>query len=699
MKMKRTFSILVLFTLSITLLYAQDDFSVKARWENGTCSGAAVAGNIAFIGNGSNLTSLNISDPENPVVLSDVLVGGQVTDVFAAGNYAYLAINTLGLGVVDISDPANMILLYTHTSYNFPSSRVCYADGYAYVVDSGGILIFDVSNPENPEYIYQIFADGITEVCVENGFAYLSSKNSGLIIYNVEDPSQPFPVGVLGGNYWGNSIALDGTTVFLGTTQGLKMIDVSDKTSPLEIGSMEGNIKDLYHYNGIVFSLLNYAGVQMIDVSNPANPVVIGELDAINIGFPECITASENLFFLCDDGFQIYDASNPPQINKLSSYVTGSYIANIKVINNYAYLTDFSCGLFIMDVTAKTDITKISQVIPGIPNNNFRASAISGDLLCLGSFYGVYFIDISDPYNPEIISELPTGGINDLEIIGDYLYILFQNSISILDISNLNNIHEIKVLEGNATDIFVKDNYAYVVTNFEDSVTIIDISNPTDPQIISVWDVQDIYFARDIFVSGNYAYTCGHGLNITDISDPNNPEVVGVLLGDYWYSVAVNGENAYIGSEDGVKRIDISDKENPVLTGQFDSPYTYTGEIAFSEDLIYFAQAWNGLYLLEDNFPTGVNEIIKPLQFELKQNYPNPFNPSTTIDYSISKSEVVKLTVYNLLGQKVKVILDEYQNAGSYSVKFNAEGLVSGIYFYRLTSGNYSESRKLILLK
>jgi photosystem II stability/assembly factor-like uncharacterized protein len=92
-----------------------------------------------------------------------------------------------------------------------------------------------------------------------------------------------------------------------------------------------------------------------------------------------------------------------------------------------------------------------------------------------------------------------------------------------------------------------------------------------------------------------------------------------------------------------------------------------------------------------------------PKQFSLFQNYPNPFNPSTTINYSLPHSGIVKLTVYNAIGSKVATLVNEYKPAGNYSVHFNASsaagGLASGIYFYRLESGTYTAAKKLILIK
>jgi mannose/cellobiose epimerase-like protein (N-acyl-D-glucosamine 2-epimerase family) len=93
------------------------------------------------------------------------------------------------------------------------------------------------------------------------------------------------------------------------------------------------------------------------------------------------------------------------------------------------------------------------------------------------------------------------------------------------------------------------------------------------------------------------------------------------------------------------------------------------------------------------------NKNTVPVQFKLNQNYPNPFNPTTTISYSIAKSGKVSLKVYDLLGREVTTLINEDQAAGDYRVTFNAGNLSSGVYFYTMQAGNFSESRKLILLK
>jgi len=85
--------------------------------------------------------------------------------------------------------------------------------------------------------------------------------------------------------------------------------------------------------------------------------------------------------------------------------------------------------------------------------------------------------------------------------------------------------------------------------------------------------------------------------------------------------------------------------------------------------------------------------------FELKQNYPNPFNPSTQITFYLSRQSNVKLNVFDMLGREVAVLIDENQSPGTHHINFNAEDLPSGVYFYRLQTADFLETKKMILAK
>jgi len=90
---------------------------------------------------------------------------------------------------------------------------------------------------------------------------------------------------------------------------------------------------------------------------------------------------------------------------------------------------------------------------------------------------------------------------------------------------------------------------------------------------------------------------------------------------------------------------------------------------------------------------------LKVDKLQLSQNYPNPFNPVTKIAYSIPVSGIVSIKIFDITGREIKTLVNEFRNAGSNEIDFDGGGLASGVYYYRLNADNFSETRKMILIK
>ena len=85
------------------------------------------------------------------------------------------------------------------------------------------------------------------------------------------------------------------------------------------------------------------------------------------------------------------------------------------------------------------------------------------------------------------------------------------------------------------------------------------------------------------------------------------------------------------------------------------------------------------------------------MEFRLYQNYPNPFNPLTKIKFSIDKDEFIRLTIYDILGREIKILVNEHLNKGLYEINWDAYNMSSGIYYYKLVAGNRVEIKKMVL--
>ena len=124
------------------------------------------------------------------------------------------------------------------------------------------------------------------------------------------------------------------------------------------------------------------------------------------------------------------------------------------------------------------------------------------------------------------------------------------------------------------------------------------------------------------------------------------------------------------------------------LTEVFQMMFTGNGTIYL--DNIYFSTMISDVREVENSFPSD---------FVLEQNYPNPFNPATNIRFSLPEANQVTLRVYDLLGQEVATLVNQFMNAGTFEVSFDASNLPTGIYTYSLTAGNFNSVKKMMLIK
>lgn len=138
-----------------------------------------------------------------------------------------------------------------------------------------------------------------------------------------------------------------------------------------------------------------------------------------------------------------------------------------------------------------------------------------------------------------------------------------------------------------------------------------------------------------------------------------------------------------------------------IRTGMFFCPADTTGVLVFTNGEAGVDPIANEMFNYASNYPIAVKPISAgtPVQFRLYQNYPNPFNPSTNIKFDIPNNSFVKLAVYNELGKEIAVLVNKEMQAGKYETGWNASGFSSGVYFYKLETGAFTETKKMILLK
>jgi len=185
-------------------------------------------------------------------------------------------------------------------------------------------------------------------------------------------------------------------------------------------------------------------------------------------------------------------------------------------------------------------------------------------------------------------------------------------------------------------------------------------------------------------------------IKIIDLNSDNKPDFVIANASNHTVSVLLNTT--------------VNNASTPSFSSKIDfTTGNFPGSIAVSDlngdNKPDFATANIGgnsvSVLLNTTSVTGIEEVKNfiPTDFTLKQNYPNPFNPSTNINFSLPDESFVTLKIYDILGREVVQLVNKQLKTGNYNFSFDAKGLTSGVYFYRLQTHNFVETKKMLLLK
>jgi hypothetical protein len=189
------------------------------------------------------------------------------------------------------------------------------------------------------------------------------------------------------------------------------------------------------------------------------------------------------------------------------------------------------------------------------------------------------------------------------------------------------------------------------------------------------------------------------GVYLSTNNGANWEQINNGLNSSYIFTLALCEDNILVSTSSGVF---LSTNNGTIWVQRNDGlGYNWVSALGVTASYIFAGTNGAGVWKRPLSELTDVNkeENNLPHGYFLSQNYPNPFNPSTVISYSLPSATNVKLIVYNTLGQTTKVLENGFKNSGNYSVDFNASELASGIYFYKLEAGQFSQIKKMILLK
>lgn len=469
-----------------------------------------------------------------------------------------------------------------------------------------------------------------------------------------------------------------------------------------------------YFFGGILKKLILFiiamvlvSGVSYSQLPNQGT-VLLGQKDEHGNGYSalwgyKAPNGREYAILGCNTGTAFIDITDSTNIRECD-FVTGvtSNWREMKVFSNYAYVVSEGTNsrLQIFDLQYLPDSVRLVSTYSYTNYTKTHTISQSGPYLYLnggnvtfGSSNqgGLTILDLTNPAAPVKRGTWGDQYVHDARIIDDTIYAC--------------NIYTAP--QGTASV------YVIAATNKDNLTNVASwVNNPNPfPHNCALTTDKRYIYTTDETSSPNGKLKIWNRENLQNVTYVGQWLPTGITTAIV-HNVEIYGNTAVIAHYTaGVRILNITNPTTPVEVAWYD---TYTtnnssnfsgcwGIFMFPSGKIIASDISGGLFVIRPTVtvPTGTgnNTSTIPGEYKLAQNYPNPFNPSTTIEFSIPKSEYVSVRVFDAVGRQVGVLMDEYKTAGSHKINYDAGRLSSGVYYYTLSAGSYKETKRMTLVK
>ena len=578
---QRVIHVATLVVISVCALapsaLAQECPELVGRWPYGPVAAVAVRGGYAYIGSGTAVVVVEVSDPSWPVRVGFADTPDYVQDITIEGSYAYVADGWAGLRIVDISNPSEPVEVGSVATPDY-AQGVAVAGTHAYVADRwSGLRVVDVSNPLAPREVGFVGTPwDARAVAVAGGYAYVAAGPSGLRVLDVSNPAAPVEVGFYDGAEV-HGVASDGAYVYTASWSTLRVVDVSNPAAPVEVGVFDGprGAEYVAVTGGRAYlaeGVADVSGFWVLDVSTPSAPIGLGYCDTP--GYPEGIAVADAEAFVANGplGLRVVDVSDPAAPLEIGVLPTPASARGVDVVGSYAYVADG--GLWVLDISnpaAPVDVGSCDT------QGYVQDVAVMGRYAYVAAYgSGLRVVDVSNPVEPVEVGFYDTyGSAVGVVVAGRYAYVAdYTEGLVILDISNPQAPTEVSWYRFLAPEaISVVGSFVYSADGYG-GLHIVDVSDPSAPIEVGALAMPDT--VQDVAVVGNYAFLAGPraGLRVVDVSNPVAPREVGSIE---WpdegpWGVAVSRGKAYLGCASRLRVVDVSEPSVPVEVGSVATP-------------------------------------------------------------------------------------------------------------------------------
>lgn len=550
-----------------------------------------IQGNYAYVGEGPRLTILDISNLSAISVVSKTdPMPMIVQNIYVQGSYAYVADNQAGVYIFNVSVPHAPVQV---GHYDTTALGIAVVGDFAYVAGgSDGVRVLNISSPSAPVEVGLYNTSGITmKIAVAGNYAYLADNNSFRVL-NVSNPAAPSEISSYTANQ-ANDLAIFSNRAYVIGNGSVLIFDVSNPASPALLGTYLTPNSALSVTTDTSYAYVAENGyMRVVDVTVPSTPVVVG---MYSTGTTRAITKAGSYVYVVNwrHHVEILDVSTPSSPAFVNSYGKVDNPNDVMVVGNYSYVADNFANLRVVDVS--NPFLPVQTGFVDTPLNAMNLD-ISGNYAYVAHSGGLYILNITNPYNPMVISSLTYNMTSGIDYYNNYVYVVGSGGLKIINVSDPVHPQEVGLLaSGSGNRVVVSNNYVYIAQGTS-GLMVVDVSDPANPiQVLSYNTPGNAY---DVDIVGNYLYLAdATSLRIFNIANPASPVEVSFYILTGPIGVQVYNNYAYVASQNGLLVIDVSNPANPVLVSSYNTA-GYAKGVSVSGGYIFVADSSGGLAIL-----------------------------------------------------------------------------------------------------
>ncbi len=701
-------------------------------------SSIAMKDNTVFVGTNDGPTGnhplmvIDVQNPFSPQIIGNYGGFQNIKEICVHDTVIYLAHDSGGLTIGNITNPNDITMTNQFNGLTFNSIKA--QDDYAFAGTDLGFIVMNISSPQNPSLVDTLYTNEILDVFIYDNTGYALTE-SNVYIIDISNPNETTIIGIYSRNFSDPvSIVYHNNYVYIADWMRIYIINVTNPQYPFLAGSLfrPGVPQSLFIQNDKLYATDQVFGFSEYDVSNPTELVLVNNYVSPRDAVDCCM--NDDYVFIADwayglDIIERDDSPNPYLIHNF--YGDNMIISDFLQKGQYIYFTDIYSGLGIFD-------RNNPSAPPIFPAGYYLAGGIdaygsylyvsysSWDAGCPNA-YMIYKCE--DPLDPEFVNHFSCDEFYNLQIIDGYMYINFVDRLRIFELSDPGNPEYLGYVGMYINDYCVSDSVicAYGYCTQVSKVYGLYLYNTFQsgyPNEISFLELNHEIFELELFdtivLAAYYNeswYGSSTGFYVVDISDPACPEILDHIIvhqdesriffsgfGSIRFAknnntlvVADNSNNRFI-------TYDCTDFANLQIKDEYWWNYKTTG-ISFNNNELITCNFGNGITVLDWTDNLGVDDPqISDLGFAIKV-FPNPIFSSTNISFSIKETGNIKITLYNIKGQKIISIIDDMYMPGEHTIEWNGSsflnnGYSSGVYLMGLEKdGVVLDVQKVILLE